>query len=594
MRVIQRPFGGPALVRDYLAGVPAAAGFYAGSPFDAESYRRKARHLDRMGPGRAPAAASMIRPVGPQASALLKAVAAAPGYFVTTGQQPGLFGGPLYTLYKALSAARLAEDLERLLDKPVMALFWMASEDHDWEEAAQAGLLDGANELRRLDLGPEPGLARRALAETPMGPAAEEAVARFAALFPRNDFHARYVELLQDSLRPQATLASAFAALMSDLLADIPIGLVDAADPAVKTASRSLLQAEAEDPVASETALAKTAAELEERGYSLQVPLIPGASNIFLHGDGGRDRLLRVNDGSREDGGRVENSDQVEDGRRGDGSRVRAVRKVGDGSREDNGSREDGSRAIAGSRAGFGYQLRRSGCEVSVRGVLEAVAAEPCLASPNVLLRPVVESALFPTLAYVGGPGELAYFGQLGRLFRRHGLSMPVVVPRASFVVVERKVAKVLHRFDLEVDDVRNLDGLLARFAKEGTPGDVKRAMEKWRRTVDEAAKEMTGAAVEVDPTLKGAVAAARNAGFGALGALEKKIARAVKHRHETEWSQLAKARSNLWPGGKPQERALGPLQYVMRYGPSFVALVRDELRPAIEVDRVASAPPEG
>lgn len=571
MRVIQRPFGGSALVRDYLAGVPAAAGFYASSPFDAESYRRKARHLDRMGPGRAPAAASMIRPVGPQASALLKAVAAAPGYFVTTGQQPGLFGGPLYTLYKALSAARLAEDLERLLDKPVMALFWMASEDHDWEEAAQAGLLDGANELRRLDLGPEPGLARRALAETPMGPAAEEAVARFAALFPRNDFHARYVELLQDSLRPQATLASAFAALMSDLLADIPIGLVDAADPAVKTASRSLLQAEAEDPVASETALAKTAAELEARGYSLQVPLIPGASNLFLHGEGGRDRLLRVNDGSREDGGRVENSDQVEDA-----------------------SRDNGSRANAGGRAGFGYRLRRSGRELSVRRVREAVAAEPCLASPNVLLRPVVESALFPTLAYVGGPGELAYFGQLGRLFGRHGLSMPVVVPRASFVVVERKVAKVLQRFDLEVDDVRNLDGLLARFAKEGTPGDVKRAMEKWRRTVDEAAREMTGAAIEVDPTLKGAVAAARNAGFGALGALEKKIARAVKHRHETEWSQLAKARSNLWPGGKPQERVLGPLQYVMRYGPSFVALVRDELRPAIEIDRVASAPPEG
>lgn len=573
MQVVPRPFGGSALVRDYLAGIPAAAGFYAGSPFDAESYRRKARHLDRTGPGRAPAAASMIRPVGPQASALLKEVAAAPGYFVTTGQQPGLFGGPLYTLYKALSAARLAEDLGRLLDKPVMALFWIASEDHDWEEAAQAGLLDAANELRRFDLGPEPGLARRALAETPMGPVAEEAVTRFAALFPRNDFHARYVGLLRESLRPQATLASAFTALMSDLLADIPIGLVDAADPAVKMASRRLLQAEAEGPVASEAALAETAAELRERGYGLQVPLIPGASNLFLHGDDGRDRLLRVNDG----------------GPIGASARVEASSPAGDG-----GPVNDGYRVGASSRVEYGYRLRRSGCELSVRRVLEAVAADPCHVSPNVLLRPVVESALFPTLAYVGGPGELAYFGQLGRLFGRHDLTMPVVVPRASFVVVERKVAKVLQRFDLEVDDVRNLDGLLGRFAKEGTPGDVKRAMEKWRRTVDEAAREMTGAAVEVDPTLKGAVAAARNAGFGALGALEKKIARAVKHRHETEWSQLAKARSNLWPGGKPQERALGPFQYVMRYGPGFVALVRDELRPAIEVDRVAPAPSEG
>lgn len=585
MQVVQRPFGGSALVRDYLEGAPAAARFYAGSPFDAESYRRKAQRFDRTDPARASAAASMIRPVGPRASALLKDVAAAPGYFVTTGQQPGLFGGPLYTLYKALSAARLAEDLGRLLDKPVMPLFWIASEDHDWEEAAQAGLLDGANELRRLDLGPEPGLARRALAETPLGPAAEDLVAHFAAFFPRNDFHARYVGLLRESLRPEATLASAFAALMSDLLADFPIGLVDAADPAVKAASRSLLQAEAEDPVASEAALAETAAELREAGYGLQVPLIPGASNLFLHGDSGRDRLLRV-----EDGGPVGDDASVDDGNpAGAGDRLDDSSRVGASARV-----EASSRVEAGSPVGYGYRLRRSGRELTARQVLEAIAADPCVASPNVLLRPVVESALFPTLAYVGGPGELAYFGQLGRLFGRHGLTMPVVVPRASFVVVERKVAKVLQRFDLEVDDVRDLDGLLGRFAKEGTPGDVKRAMERWRRTVDEAAKEMTGAAVEVDPTLKGAVAAARNAGFGALGALEKKIARAVKHRHETEWSQLAKASSNLWPGGKPQERTLGPLQYVMRYGPGFVALVRDELRPAIEVDRVAPAPPEG
>ncbi len=537
MRIARRPFGGSALVRDYLEGVPAAAEFYAGSPFRAESYRRKARELDQMDPGRARAAASMIRPVGPEASALLKEVAAGEGYFVTTGQQPGLFGGPLYTLYKALSAVRLAESLGQLLSKPVMPLFWVASDDHDWEEASQAGLLDGANELRRLDLGPEPGLARRALAETPLGPAASEVATTLAELFPRNDFHGRYVALLRDSLRPEATLASAFAALMSDLLAKTPVGVVDAADPDVKAASRRLLEAETEEPVASEAALARTAAQLREAGYELQVPLMPGAANLFLHGEEGRDRL---------------------------------------------------------ERAGDGYRLRRSGRRLSLRRVLEAVAADPCAASPNVLLRPVVESALFPTLAYVGGPGEVAYFGQLRRLFRRHGLEMPVVAPRASLLIVERKVAKILERFDLEADDVRDLDGLLGRLAREGTPRELRKAMRKWRGAVDEAAKELAAAAVRVDPTLKGAATAARNASFGALGALEKKIARAVKHKNETEWRQLAKTRSNLWPGGKPQERVLGPLQYVMRYGPEFVALVLNELGPAAVDGRVVLFPPKG
>ena len=540
MRIVHRPFGGSRLVRDYLAGAASAAGFYAGSPFAVESYRRKAWELDHAPAGRAAEAAAMIRPLGPRGAALLREVGADAGYFVTTGQQPGLFGGPLYSLYKALSAVRLAESLGDALGKPVMPLFWVASDDHDWEEANQAWLLDGANELHRLDLGPEPGLARRALSETSMGPAAENAVTRFAGLYPENDFHARYVALLRESCRPEATISAAFAALMGEVLADTPIGLVDAADPAVKAASRPLLRAEAEDPVASETALARTGAELQDAEYGLQVPLIPKAANLFVHGDDGRDRLERGESGDR------------------------------------------------------GFRLRRSGRAISRRRVLEAISADPCAASPNVLLRPVVESALFPTLAYVGGPGELAYFGQLGRLFRRHGLGMPVVVPRASLLIVERKVAKVLKGFDLEVDDVRDLDGLLGRFARDGVPGDVRKAMGRWRGELNVAAKDLATAAVGVDPTLKGAVTAARNASLGALGALEKKIVRAVKQRNETAWSQLAKAQANLWPGGKPQERVLGPLHYLMRYGPDFAVRVLDELRPITEAGHLAPAPPEG
>ena len=545
MRIHQRPIGGSKLVRDYLADVPSAAAFYAGSPFAAESYRRKARELDATAPGKAAAAAAMIRPVGPGGASLLRKVVADAGYFVTTGQQPGLFGGPLYGLYKALSAVRLAASLGSALDKPVMPLFWVASEDHDWEEANQAWLLDGANALHRLDLGPEPGVARRALADTPMGPLAEDAVTRLADLFPENDFRARYIALLREACRPEATLAHAFAALMGELLADTPLGLVDAADPAVKAASRSLLRAEAEESAASETALARTGAELRDAGYRLQVPLIPGAVNLCLHGDHGRDRLQRIENGG------------------------------------------------GGPGAPGGFRLRRSGRRLSRRRVLEAVSADPCAASPNVLLRPVVESALFPTLAYVGGPGELAYFGQLGKLFRRHGLGAPVAVPRASLLVVERKVATVLEGFDLEVDEVRELDELLARLAREGTPEDVRRAMGRWRGDIAAAAKELSAAAAGLDPSLKGAVTAARNAGLAALGGLEKKIARAVKRRNDTAWSRLKKAQANLWPRDRPQERVLGPLQYLMRYGPGFTASVLENIRPPAEPHDLASSPPE-
>lgn len=527
MELVSRSIGGPKLVRDYLAGAEAALRFFPGSPFEADSYRRKARALDRQAPRRSLAAA-MIRPAGSAGALRLQRVTEEAGYFVTTGQQPGLFGGPLYSLYKALSAVQLAEDLQQLLGKPVMPLFWVASEDHDWDEANRATFLDSANELHRIGLPPELGESRHSLAEIRLGPAIRDALDQLASRFPANDFKARAEELLREAYHERATLASGFCQLMGKLLEPAPIGLVDAADAAVKEASRELLLAEADDPEASEAVLAESGHALRASGYRLQVPLIPGATNLFVHGRAGRERLYRS--------------------RRSRQGLARAG--VFRGSRSE---REFG-------RAQLAALMRKT----------------PGAVSPNVLLRPVVESCLFPTLAYVGGPGEIAYFGQLQGLFERHGAGMPVVVPRASLLVVERKVAKVMERFGLNADDLRNADHLLGSLARDEMPTGVRTAIERWRSSAETAASEVMAGVADVDPTLQRAVVSARNAGFGALAVLEKKVVRAIKRKNETAWSQISKARANLWPDGKPQERVLGPMQYLMRYGPDFVTRVQE------------------
>ncbi len=517
MRILTRPLGGSRLVRAYLDERKEAAPFYRGSPFDPETYRNKAEALDRVAQvGWRERSGHKIRPVGPRARVALREVIRANGYFVTTGQQPGLFGGPLYSLYKALTAVRLAEALEPVTGKPVMPLFWVASEDHDWEEANHVHVIDGGNELHRLTLGPEGGSGMRPLGEVRLGEKVGEVVGKMARLFPRNDFHARNVALLREAFHPGATLASGFSDLMAELLRDTPIGLVNAGDPALKEASIPLLRAEAEDSVAGETVLNETARALEDAGYALQVPLIPGAVNLFVHGEEGRDRLQRTDDG---------------------------------------------------------FRLRRSGRRLSRRQVFELINDHPGAVSPNVLLRPVVEGFLFPTLAYVGGPGELAYFGQLAGFFERHGVGSPVVFPRASLLVVEGKVEKVLEKFALAPDDLRDGDGLVNRFAREEVPKEVRRAVGRWKGAVGSHAGDMAMRVTEVDPTLKGAVAGARNSGLAALEALERKIVRAVKRQNEISWSQIGKAQVNLWPGGKPQDRMLSPLQYFMRYGDGFLDL---------------------
>ena len=517
MQLLPMPLGGSRLVGDYLAGVPRATRFYRGSPFAAESYRRRAEELDAsVGPGAREVAASIVRPAGPRAVRALREVLGREGYFVTTGQQPGLLGGPLYGLYKALTAARLAEDLAAVLDRPVMPLFWVASEDHDWEEANHAHVIDGSNRLHRLTLGPNPGAVPRPLARIRLGDGIVDVVNRLERCFPRNDFHARYTDLVRESYNPWATMASAFGDLMVELLRDTSVGLIDAAHPALKEASRPVLRAEAEEPAASERAVTRSCEALADAGYALQVPVIPGALNLFAELEAGRDRL---------------------------------------------------------QRSGAGFVQRRSGRAISQRRLMSLIEDEPGRVSPNVLLRPVVESFVFPTLAYVGGPGELAYFGQLSGLFRRHGVGMPVATPRASLLAVETKVARVLDKFGLEVDDLRRPDALLSRFARDRVPEEASRAVARWRGAVGSVAAELQGISASIDPGLAGAVKRARNAGLSALDTLEKKIVRAVKRRSETASGQIRKAGVNLWPAARPQDRTLCPLQYLMRYGPDFTGL---------------------
>ncbi len=523
VRLLARPLGGSRLVRDYLAGVGAAAGFYRGGAFDLDSYRMRAEELNRAnGSDILATAAAIIRPAGPDARSALDEVIRDGGCFVTTGQQPGLFGGPLYSLYKALTAARLAEELTEALGRPVMPLFWVASDDHDWEEANHTHILDGSNQLLRLTLGDGTPEARRPLGRTCLGSDVAEVVEELAGRFPPNDFHARYMDLLRDTFTPTATMGSAFSTFMAELLRDTRVGLVDAGDPRLKEASRPIFRAELEDPAGAEAVLRETGEALTAGGYDLQVSLLRGAANLFVDSQAGRERL---------------------------------------------------------QRATGGFRLKRSDRHLSRQRIMRLVEESPHAISPNVLLRPVVESSIFPTLAYVGGPGELAYFGQLAGLFRFHGVGMPIVTPRASLLVVEGKVAKVLDKFGITVDDVREGDALVSRFARERLPGEVSGPIARWRATVESLAQELGDACADLDPGLRGTVVKTRNAGLDALGTLEKKMVRAVRRRNQTTWSQIEKARINLWPDGKPQDRVLSPMQYLLRYGDGFVSMARREIQ---------------
>ena len=513
--LIGRPSGAP-LFEDYLRGGEAAAPFYSGSWQDPRAYRALLDSVDARfdSHARQRAVEALSLPESLDQARLDRWIAER-GIMVTTGQQPGLLGGPLYSLYKGISAIRLAEQLERLLARPVLPVFWVASEDHDWDEADHTYLIDTANELIRLQV-PDPGHAHRALHRIQLGEELVGVVEQAVRNLPSTDFSAPYVDQLREAYKPGATLADGFAAVLSSLLAPLGMCFADAASPAVKELSGPLLLKELDRAEAHETLLREAADKLESAGFSPQVPILDGAVNLFLEGPEGRERIYRN---------------------------------------------------------GNDFKLRRSHESVSAAAVRERVEADPLTLSPNVLLRPVVESTIFPVISYVAGPGEVAYYAQIKTLFEAYGLMMPVIYPRHAVTVVEAKVRKKLDKFGLDVERLqRPLHEIMSDIAREEVPDGVRRALGELKSSVARGSDDLLKAATGIDPTLKGPVTNARNNALAAFQTAERKIIQSVKRENEVASSQLEVAQRHLFPDGQPQERMMAPLYYLARYGSDFVA----------------------
>ncbi len=518
--------GGSPLVRDYVRGEPHLVRHFNGSFRDPASFREKAREVDlRFHRDARERALSFLSPAGPGAVEGLGRFVEEGGYFVTTGQQPGLFGGPLFALYKALSAVKLARVLEGVLDRPVLPVFWIASEDHDWPEVDHTHLLDVGNEIQAFRLPAQEGAPNRPLHRVPLAQGVEETIAAFTEALPRSDFSEAYLTLLREAFPPDATLPASFRTIMGGLLSHLPLLFVDGAHPALKEASLPVLFRELDQAEPHQALLVRATGRLETDGYHAQVPVLEGGLNLFFEGPQGRDRLYRE---------------------------------------------------------GADFRLHRSGLRLTAQEIRDRAAGDPSLLSPNVFLRPVVESILLPTLAYVAGPGELAYYAQLRDFFDAYGVRMPVIMPRHSVTLIEAKVGKVLEKFHLAPEAlVRPFHELAGEIARDEVPTAIREALGEFRGAVGRGAGALTKAVQELDPTLKGPVTSARNAAFAALDEAERKVVQAVKRQNETALEQLEKAQRHLFPLGKPQERVISPFYFLTRYGPELV----DALLEAFVVD---------
>lgn len=531
LEIRQASLGRSALVRDYLEGDRKLAPFYTGFPFDPVAYRRKAEAVHaRLRPSDRQRLAPVFEPTTSRAASKLERVLAGEGVAVTTGQQTGLFGGPLYTLYKVLSAARLADELETVLGQPVVPIFWVASDDHDWAEVNQTLAVDGNQELLRVaveqpgDHPPVPMSARR------LGKGIVDTLAAYAEALPETEFAGPIRELLHRAYQPQATMAEAFRTLFAGVLAEVDVAIVDPAHHALKGAAGPMMLREIESTPAHADLLARQARKLEAVGYHAQVAIAPDASNVFAHDEHGRERVVRN---------------------------------------------------------GGGWGLRSTRRTLTSEDLRARMEGEPWSFSPNVLFRPVVESALLPTVAYVGGPGEVAYFAQIGCLFEAHGIEPPLVVPRASLTMVEPAVRRILDKFGLEPADFeRPFHELLTERMRASLPESVTSPLADLEVSVREGYDRLTTGAAEIDPTLERWVQRVRNQALAQIMDAGRKVTRHQKKRSTIEAGQLRRAAYHLGPNGGAQDRTLNALPFLARYGPGLIQDLMDAIAVRIDQER--------
>lgn len=527
MRIQRRSLVGTPLTNAWLDGQAEATELFPGRPGDLEAYRAKAAEIDsRFGADERRRSATYLSGGGPDAARRLDAFVERGGFMVTTGQQPGLFGGPLFGLYKALTAGALARRIESALERPVLPVFWIGSEDHSWDEVRSTWVLDTENELHELALPPREGQATPPIHGIPMGRAVSEQVDRLLSLNPETDFSPRWRSLLDEAYRPELSLADGFRTVMETLLSESGVFLVQAHDPGLKSDSLPYLLREMEEAEEREAALAERASHIGEAGFAPQVPILDDATNLFLEGPGGRERLFRDSDGLR---------------------------------------------------------LRGSGTRLTPADVEARARDEPSVLSPNVLLRPVIESALLPTLSYVAGPSEAAYLPQTEPVFAAHGIGQPVVHPRVALVLLEGKVDKVLTKFGLDVEDLAQPHHELAgKLLLDDVPGPIQAGLTELRRAIGEGAGRLEGAIAELDPTLKGPVQAFRSQSFELLSDIERKVVQGLKRENEIALSQVDKAQRHLFPMGRPQERIFNPFYYLIRYDRAFLDQLREHAAAAV------------
>ena len=423
---------------------------------------------------------------------------------VVTGQQTGLLLGPLYTLSKAVSALKLAAQLGTE-DKPVVPIFWLASQDADSAEIDHTYLLDMDETLHRLSLPLPEGVSAGCI---DLNETWVEQITADLEAFRGPDAHKLQVtDLLRRTAARAENVADWFGAVLYELLGGQGLVVLNPLEPAAAELFAPVLRAELSDPLRSGQAVNAAADTLRELGYTPQLGRGADATNLFLTTDGQR-QLLRFD----------------------------------------------------------GERFHTETAHYSKGDLLARLDTEPACLTPAAGLRPITQDAALPTAATVVGPGELRYIAQLRGVYEQHGVAMPLIWPRTTVTILEPPVARMLDKFSLSAGALQtDWEGIKAQslLSLHGH----KLAFDNRLRALQNLSSSLRADVSAIDPTLERTVGRAEADLEAIFRKLEAKSAAALAGRDDTYTRQFGRLHAHLLPTGTPQERLISPFSFFLKFG---------------------------
>lgn len=437
---------------------------------------------------------------------------------VVTGQQPGIFTGPLYTIYKTVTAIKLAKHITETMGTTAVPVFWNASEDHDFKEVRHIEFVNRDNRVISLMYEPQAEVEGKSIFDIPLEPSLGFLIDLLERDTNESEFKPYLVDLLRNSLGRCYSLADWFSHQMQALFGSHGLIILDAHLPPCRRLARPVIGREIKSAPKSSHLIAEVGKQLREFGYHQQIERKPDDANFFMYAQGRRNKV-----------------------------------------RTENGK----------------FIVERVGLEYDQAEMLDMLAEEPERFSSSAVLRPLVQDHILPTVAYVAGPGEISYFAQMREAYSFFDLVMPVIFPRNRAVLVESKIAKILERYGLHVEDVRmSRKELLKTVASKRAPRPAVQSCDRKLDVIQTALDEFRREVSDVAPTLLEPVDKLKRKIGYEMDKLRDKLMQAQQTDLDVVEQQVGKLKANLFPEGKEQERVFNIYPYLFTYGIQLIPML--------------------